>query len=188
MYRKKETLIALILTVVAFSLGLGYGLIKGLTMETSKGNPIEFLRELAKFYHPYDFKTAIFIFTKNLIAVIFMWLIGFIFSIPALIGIAYNAFIIGYVIASSPNILFSIMAIVPHGILEIPALIIAGTAGVKLGIILIRKIFAIIKHTEYKLLPNAGETLHLMKISISLLAPAAIIETFITPLIASLFK
>ncbi|MEM0084003.1 MAG: stage II sporulation protein M [Candidatus Methanomethylicia archaeon] len=148
-------------------------------------NPI---RELAKQYKPFTISTFMLIFSKNLIALLTMWISGLLLSIPTIVSLWMNGYIIGLVVNLSGNITLAILGILPHGVIEIPALIIAGASGIRIGIEVTRKLASIITHKNASIRRALKETIKPMMISIILLIPAALIETYITPLIMMLFK
>ncbi len=75
-----------------------------------------------------------------------------------------------------------LLAIIPHGVLEIPAVLIASSYGVWLGLKFYR---AMLGKGEFK--PYLKKALIVyFKIVVPLLFIAAFIETFITPVLASL--
>jgi stage II sporulation protein M len=73
--------------------------------------------------------------------------------------------------------------ILPHGIFEIPALILGQAAALSFGAMAITAIFS--KEKRERLLPNLRKNLKYLAIALSLLIPAAVIETYITPLLLS---
>lgn len=62
-----------------------------------------------------------------------IWLVA-----PSLITLGFNGVILGVVYYLTPNATMFAAAIFPHGIIELPSFIIAGSAGVKLGVAFLR--------------------------------------------------
>ena len=62
-----------------------------------------------------------------------MWLV-----VPSLITLSFNGVILGVVYYLTPNATMFAAAIFPHGVIELPAFIIAGSAGVRLGVAFLR--------------------------------------------------
>ncbi|HZD11912.1 MAG TPA: stage II sporulation protein M, partial [Candidatus Binatus sp.] len=56
------------------------------------------------------------------------------FGFPSFADILFNGFILGYLQPTIPNDALFFSAILPHGIIEIPSLILAGSVGIKLGV------------------------------------------------------
>lgn len=85
------------------------------------------------------------IFINNLFAAVKMILLGAILGIIPLISLFSNGILIGVflkivTVESNQSISYFLIGILPHGILEIPAIIIAAAFGMKLGFTLIRAI------------------------------------------------
>ena len=72
-------------------------------------------------------------------------------------------------------------ALLPHGVFELPALIIGEAAALSFGTMAI--IALISKEKRKLLLPNLKQNLRYLRLACILLVPAAIIETFATPLL-----
>jgi stage II sporulation protein M len=71
--------------------------------------------------------------------------------------------------------------LLPHGIFELPALIIGEAAALSFGSMAI--IALISKKRRDQLSPNLKRNLKYLALAFALLLPAAIIETYITPLL-----
>ena len=95
-----------------------------------------------------------------------------IFSIPF---IAFNAFILAYVLFISNPLIF-ILLILPHGIIEIPALLLCSSA----GIVLFTSIVYRLKGNKYLAHMQFIDSLRMLLISTILFIFAGIIESFIT--------
>jgi len=75
---------------------------------------------------------------------------------------------------------FVLAALLPHGIVEIPALMLGEAAALSFGTIVTLSLFN--KEKRRLVLPNFKQNLKYLIIALALLLPAAIIETYITPL------
>jgi len=62
-----------------------------------------------------------------------LWLVA-----PSLLTLSFNGVILGVVYYLTPSATMFVAAIFPHGIIELPAFIIAGSAGMKLGVSFVR--------------------------------------------------
>jgi len=127
----------------------------------------------------------IIIFLKNLLASAMAMLLGLGLGIIPLLVATSNGFLLGVVAhgaVQQSGILFLAAGILPHGILELPAVLISIAIGFRLGYLL-----ALILAREKADL--AGETRIAVRFLWRYIAPilflAAIIETFITPLAIS---
>ncbi|MBW9221537.1 stage II sporulation protein M [Methanothermococcus sp. SCGC AD-155-C09] len=95
-----------------------------------------------------------------------------IFSIPFM---AFNAFILAYTLSISNPLIF-ILLILPHGIIEIPALILCSSA----GIVLFTSIVYRLKGNKYLAHMQFIDSLRMLLVSTILFVFAGIIESFIT--------
>ena len=129
---------------------------------------------------------TILIFANNFAKSFVAMLLGIILGIPPLLFIFANGLIlgiIGYAIVRDYGIWFFLAGILPHGVLEIPAVILSVALGVKLGLAVLGKF----KHREV----SVKETLlscirSYLFVVLPLLAIAAFVESHITPLILRL--
>ncbi len=113
---------------------------------------------------------------------------GFIFSIPTMLSLFYNGMIIGYdtKLALSHSTLKTVLIFtLPHGIFEIPAIIIAGAAGFKIPYEIIRYLAG--RKEQILTKEDIKEYLTLALISIILIVIAAFVEAYVTPRIAEYF-
>jgi stage II sporulation protein M len=104
------------------------------------------IQEIAKSVQGKDAKELwlfLAIFKNNVTAMLMMLVMGLFFGIMPLFSILLNGLILGYIgnlsLREAPWFEFA-KAIVPHGILEIPALFIAAAYGLKLGALTFRGI------------------------------------------------
>jgi stage II sporulation protein M len=120
------------------------------------------------------------IFANNLEACILLFLGGATFGILTLIILSLNGIVIGAVteiISKGHSILFIAAAIIPHGIFEIPAFIIASTLGFCMAQSLIAE--------WYGVADTAADAQRFARLFLLYVLPlitvAAIVEAFITP-------
>jgi len=125
----------------------------------------------------------VFIFFNNIFALFLSIISGVFFGIFPLLSVFSNGAIIGiFAFLWSQEFAMTefLMGIIPHGIIEIPLLIIGSAIGLKIGKIAIDKVFK--KKGEIK--PEIKKGLDFfIKIMILLALIAAAIEVFITPLL-----
>jgi stage II sporulation protein M len=112
--------------------------------------------------------------------------LGLLLGIPPLLFIIINGAIIGivaYEISTSYGSLFILAALLPHGIFELPAVLLSAAIGIKLGGRVLNRVKSEngIK-TEFR----RGLRFFVTRI-IPLLIIAAVIEVFVTPLFIYLF-
>ncbi len=63
---------------------------------------------------------------------------GFVFGFATLVSLVFNGAAIGFVAATETNLIELIAFIIPHGVIEIPALLISGALGIHLGFVAVR--------------------------------------------------
>ena len=115
---------------------------------------------------------AILIFARNASVLVFSFLLSPILCLLPIAVLTVNGWVIAFV-----------AALLPHGIVEIPALILGEAAALSFGSIVITGIFN--KQKRGLIIPNLKHNLRYLAISLALLLPAAFIETFVTPLFAA---
>ena len=141
---------------------------------------LSFIKNLPKFI------IFILIFLNNSVKSLLSMLFGVAFGIVPILFILFNGYLIGVVVSVASKdvgIWNVLLMLVPHGILEIPAIIIACSYGLKIGIASFKKVMGgdISISNEIK---NSLEVF--AKIVLPILLIAAFIETYITPLISQI--
>ncbi len=116
-----------------------------------------------------------------------MALSGIIFMFPTITTLIFNGFILGVVEDTTQNITMFLAAILPHGIIELPSFIIAGSVGLKLGLSFIRalKNGSLIFDSEFS--NTLKRTIYIVLGLLPLFIIAGIVETFITPYVMHLY-
>lgn len=134
--------------------------------------------------HPLLIMLAIFL--KNFVACAMSVLLGLGFGLVPLLVLTTNGFMIGvvsYSIIHKQGLLYLFAGIVPHGIIELPTILLGISIGFRLGYLLVLTILG-------EKGDLAGETriaIHfLVRWFLPLLFLAAAIETFITPFVLSM--
>ena len=171
-----------------FVIGLSAGLIISATMPVGIislfSEELSALEELATLLSPFQVTTAIFIFFKNAFALLLSFIFSPILCLLPILALLLNGSLISFVsviVAQEESLGFLLSGLLPHGIFEIPALIIGEAAALSFGATTIMALFS--KNRKIPLLPNFKQNLKYLLIAFVLLIPAAIIETFITPLL-----
>ncbi len=134
-----------------------------------------------------NFRNFLMIFTNNSMVALLMVLSGLFFGLGPWFIMAFNGFIVGLVVRAvqikgelSPGQI--ILGILPHGIIEIPALAIAGTA----GIVWYRELVAGEGETAERFKRGGKRALKLFAASVLFLLFAAFVEAYITPNVAGI--
>ncbi len=144
------------------------------------------LEDLVAGLAPYQPTTALFIFLKNALALVVSFLFSPFLCILPVFALLFNSAFLSYfsvIVVQEESLGFLLAGVLPHGIIEIPALIIGEAAALGFGVSLIIALFT--RDRNKTLLPAFKRNLKYLMVAIALLIPAAIIETFITPLFLS---
>lgn len=130
---------------------------------------------------------AVAIFFNNSLKTLFAILLGPLLGIAPVIFLVVNGAILGAVVpvaVESRGLWASIMAIVPHGVFELPAIFLGTSIAMRLGTHVWRRLAG---KADTTLLAEFGHGLRIyFSIILPLLLLAAAIEVYVTPLIAGL--
>lgn len=123
------------------------------------------------------------IFKNNARNSLIALVMGVLFGIVPLLVVSVNGLIIGMVseiFAAQKGIAFLLAAILPHGIIELPLILISASIGLRLGHVMYLYVKG--ERTNLKQEFKDGVLFYFTRIA-PLLLVAAMIETFVTPLI-----
>lgn len=127
---------------------------------------------------------ALVIFIKNASALLLSFALSPMLCLVPVLALAINGLLLGSlsaIVAQQESLGFVLTGLLPHGIFELPALIIGEAAALSFGVAAILAVFR--KRDRELLLPNLKQNLKYLLLAIGLLIPAAIIETYLTPLL-----
>ena len=208
------------------------GMIAGLALPEVTAEPLEeelaILEQLAAMLGPFQITTALFIFLKNVVALLTSFVLSPLLCLVPVLALVLNGGLIAFVstaVIQEKSVGFLLAGLLPHGIFEIPAIIMGEAAALSFGamvmfmviLLIIRKeirtallstatqdkrhiflslalflivgpfhtviILALLKEqTRTLLMPNLKQNIKYLMIACALLLPAAVIETYITPL------
>ena len=133
---------------------------------------------------PFQVSTAVFIFLKNASVLLFSFIFSPILCLIPFLALALNGMLLSFVsaiVVQKESLGLVLAGLLPHGIIEIPAIIIGEAASLSFGTMVIISLFS--RKRRNQLLPNLKQNLKYLLLALALLVPAAIIETFITPLL-----
>lgn len=125
------------------------------------------------------------IFFNNAFVSLVSLVLGLALGVLPILFIASNGYLVGmisYIVGQHRGFLFILLALLPHGIVELPMVFLSASIGLRLGYQVF--LYLIGKHIELKREFKQGLRFYFRWI-VPLLFVAAIIETFITPLILS---
>lgn len=146
----------------------------------SAKNLLETFRELSeKIAGLSHHELMLLIFLNNSFKIAILIILGILLGLAPIIFLTINGFLLGvvaFITQSEHGITTLLIGILPHGIFEIPVLIVGGSIGLKLG-----KVFVNSMLNKQKLLPEVKSALSFFaRILLPLLLFAAFIEVFIT--------
>ncbi len=177
---KPYILISTLLFVFSIAAGyIGYGL-----SPESSADSLSGLEELAEMLQNLSaIEIMLLIFINNASKMLFSILLGPLLGIAPLAFLLINGFVLGvfaHIQIVENGLLFIIAGLTPHGIIELPMLIISSAIGIRLGHEAFRTILG--RPSDLK-----GELIKGLKLFLYVLLPlifiASVIETFITPLV-----
>ena len=134
-------------------------------------------------FDPFDNSNpgVLFFFKHNLKVAFLLWSGAVTLGITTLVNLFSNGFIVGSAVrtvTSQVGLTKTLLLILPHGIFEIPGLIIAGIAGFKIPYELLK--FVLGKKKEMITEGDAKEFFKLVAVSVVLIFIAAVIESTVT--------
>jgi stage II sporulation protein M len=107
-----------------------------------------------------------------------------IFCLVPVVALIINGGLLGFVsvlVIQEKSLGYLLAGLLPHGIFELPALIIGEAVALSFGTAMLLALLR--KERRSQLLPNLRQNLRYLIVALALLLPAAIIETYITPLL-----
>lgn len=175
----------LILAVLLFGLGLVWGWLASASTFGLLASEAADLKKISDFLKPLPLPTMfIFIFLKNVSAVVMGFLFSPIFCLVPALALLVNGGLLGLVavkVIQEKSLGFLLAGILPHGIFELPALFIGEAAALSFGVAAMQAAFNPDKRAALR--PNFRQNIKYLALSVLLLLPAAFIETYITPLL-----
>lgn len=127
---------------------------------------------------------ALVIFMKNVSALLLSFALSPMLCLVPVLVLTVNGLLLGSlsaIVAQQESLGFVLTGLLPHGVFELPALVIGEAAALSFGAAAILAVFR--RRERELLLPNLKQNLKYLLLAIGLLIPAAIIETYVTPLL-----
>jgi len=175
----------LIIATSLFGAGFILGLVTPPGIFSPLDNALAGLNELADFLAPLpQFAILVIIFITNVSTLLVSFLLSPIFCLWPILVLILNGWLLAFVSAAvvqQKSLGFILAGLLPHGVFELPAFIIGEAAALSIGTTIILALFK--KERRELILPNLKQNLRYLLIALALLLPAAIIETYITPLL-----
>jgi len=166
----------------------GIGLLFGLATPAGISLPSEYIaaleEQLSSLLALPKLLIVMFIFIKNTSVLLLSFVLSPIFCLVPVLALTANGWLIAFVstaVVKEKSLGFLLAGLLPHGIFELPALILGQAAALSFGTMAILALVR--KERRNLLLPSLKQNLRYLIIACALLLPAAIIETYITPLL-----
>ena len=175
--------IASCLLGIGFAVGLVFTLSNPVGVTTVLSEELAALQRLAENFRPFQFMTVVFIFVQNASTLMLSFLLSPLLCLIPFIALLFNGLLLGFIsviVAQQESAGLVLAGLLPHGIFELPAIIMGEAAALSFGTTLIVALFSK-KHREM-VIPSLKQNLKYLAIAGALLVPAAVIETFVTPL------
>lgn len=174
----------LLVAIFLFGIGLLAGLATPIGTDDLLTEDTAALGELIDFFGLLPQSSAlVFIFIKNVTAVLTSFAFSPIFCLVPVMALSFNGWLIGLVstvVIEQESLGYLLAGLLPHGIFELPALIMGEAAALSFGAAVVMAVFR--KERRKELLPNLKQNLRYLVIAGALFLPAAIIEVYVTPL------
>ena len=171
-----------LLTLSTIAGYVAYGHFPGYALESLSG-----IQELAEMLSGMSaIQIMLLIFTNNAVKLFIAMIFGVFFGVLPFAFLVLNGFVLGvfiHLLMIENGPLFIIAGLTPHGIIEIPMLLISSAIGFKLGHHLLLYISKKNDNLKNELIRSIKYYLHWL---LPLIFIAAVIETFITPIFIDL--
>ena len=171
------------MAISLFAIGLIFGLYPPAFLADLISESLVALEELGTTLEPSTLTMLVAIIFKNSLAILVSFAFSPLLCIIPIMTLVLNGSIISFVsagVVGEKSLGFLLAGVLPHGIIELPALIIGLAASLSFGTMVVWSLFS--KEKRSILVPTFKRDLKYLLIALALLVPAAIIETFVTPL------
>jgi len=175
----------LIIATSLFGAGFILGLVVPASITSLLSEDIVALEELANLLATLpQFAVLVIIFITNASTLLVSFILSPIFCLWPILVLTLNGWLLAFVsttVAQEESFGFVLAGVLPHGVFELPAFILGQAAALSFGTTVILALFK--KERRELILPNLKQNLRYLLIALALLLPAAIIETYVTPLL-----
>lgn len=176
------------IAIILFSIGLTLGLSTPAGIASFISEDITALKEFGDFLTSVPRPVAAtLIFGRNALTLCVSFFFSPILCLPPILALTVNGWLITFVstkVIQEKSLGFLLAGLLPHGIFELPALILGQAAALSFGAALIVAIFKVKR--RHLLLPALKQEVRHLTVALVLLLPAAIIETYITPMLLTI--
>ena len=174
----------IIIAIGLFAIGIVFGLTAPAGIVSLLSDELAALEELGEVLAPFTLSMFIFIFIKNAVTLLVSFALSPIFCLVPILALIINGWVIAFVstlVIEEESIGFLLAGLLPHGIFELPALVLGQAAALSFGAVVIISLFK--EEGKTLILSSLKQNLRYLTIALILLLPAAVIETYITPLL-----
>jgi len=174
----------IVITIALFGVGIAFGLADPLNLASLLSDELVYLGELGGILVPFTFTMFIFIFIKNVVTLLFSFIFSPLLAIIPVVTLLLNGWLLGLVsamVTEQQSLGYVLAGILPHGVIELPALFIGEAAALSFGIMAVMALFK--KEKRGLFLPSLRQNLRYLGLALVLMLPAAAIETYLTPLL-----
>ncbi len=210
--------------ILLFGIGIAFGLTTPASITRLLSEELTALEEFSGILAPFTLSTVIFIFIKNAVVLLFSFAFSPVFCLVPILTLTVNGWLVAWVstiIVEEKSLGFVLAGLLPHGIIELPALFIGEAAALSFGamvvvliirhgwslltsfvrkgrirILLMPVLFTIVgifptiiilallnEQTRLIVIDSLRQNLKYLSLAVALMLPAAVIETYITPLL-----
>jgi stage II sporulation protein M len=176
----------IIIAILLFAIGIIVGLATPASITGLLSEELAALEEFGEVLAPFTFSMFIFIFIKNAVALLVSFALSPILCLVPILALFVNGYLVALVstmVMGERSLGFVLAGLLPHGIIELPALFIGEAAALSFGATVVVALLK--KERRNLLLPSLKKNLKYLWIALALFLPAAIIETYITPLLVT---
>jgi stage II sporulation protein M len=171
----------IIIATLVFSVGLLLGMV---TQNEALQDliPIEEYGEMLSPLPQSDF--FLFILFNNIFTLLLSFFLSPLLLVVPVLSLTANGWVLAFIggwVVEQESLGFLLAGVLPHGVFELPALIIAQAAALSFGTTVIVAVFR--EEKRSLVLPSLKQNTRYLGIALLLLVPAAIIETYVTPLL-----
>jgi len=176
------------ITIGLFIIGIAAGIMVSIAMPAGIidifSEQLQAFDELGSSLGPFQISTLIFIFFKNALALLLSFAFSPFLCLLPLLAILINSSLISFIsvlVVEEESLAYLLAGLLPHGIFEIPAFIIGEAAALSFGVATILALFS--RNSGMSLQNVFKRNLKYLLLAMVLLVPAAIMETYVTPLL-----
>lgn len=173
-----------------FAAGIAAGIAFSLTIPDDTvaffSDELAYFSDLGDILEPSQISTFFFILINNIYALLYTFIFSPLLCLLPVFSLLLNGSIIslvGVLVAQERSVGFVVAGLLPHGIIEVPAFLLGEAAALGFGFAVMAALFSAKRRPQ--LLPTFRHNIRYVIIAIIMMVPAAIIETWITPLLLS---